>query len=367
MVKKIKTYLVLILLFLVVGYTPYATSSLYALELNNDKYHINFVLDDSDTVSYQMEVNSNTLVLESDFPSSVLGATRNGYTLLGFSETRDGTAITSIHIATADKTLYALWHKETYVIQYVLNNVGATYDGVESYSVEDSVVLDAPTANGYTFISWHLDDATLSDSSKIESFDVSMAKNAILYAKWDYATYSISYELNGGENNVDNVSTYKISSLVTLYEPIKIGHIFAGWYKESDFVNKVTSIATGTYGDITLYAKWTPREYNVLFKLPDGTNKIVQNVQYGTKVKVPNLNNAFYEIPMFSENLDYVTGDMVVTVSYLNILLVYIAIILLMVVVVFIIVMNNIKKRNNIRNIRKKYHDKVYNKTRKTR
>ena len=364
MVKRLKKFILIMLICLSIAYTPYATEFLFALELNNDKYHINFVLDDTNNVAYQMEVNSNTEVLEMNFPTEVLNATRSGYTLNGFSETRDGTPISSVHIATSDKTIYALWNINQYSITYVLNTVGATYDGVDTYTVEDQVVLGTPVANGYTFAGWYT-EPSLSESSKTIDFDESVANNVILYAKWDLATFQINYNLDGGENNSKNVSSYNVNSVIALYNPIKVGHIFEGWYKDSSFTNKITSITSGTYGDMTLYAKWTPREYTVLFKLPDGTNRVVQNVQYGTKVKVPNLNNAFYEIPMFSEDLDSVTGDMVVVVSYLNIILVYVAGLLLVLVIVFILVMNHLKKKNNILSIRKKYHDKVYNKTRK--
>ena len=363
--KKLKTLLLILVLLLVVGYTPYAADSLYALELNNDKYNIHFVLDDSDTIAYSMEVNSNSEVFAYNFPTSVKNPTRNGYYFMGYSETRGGDALTKVYITNQDKTVYALWDIIDYSITYVLNNVGATLSGAtNTYTVEDDVVLATPTANGYTFAGWYK-EPNLSETSKVTNFNESAATHTVLYAKWDYTTYSINYNLDGGENHENNVTEYNISNSITLHNPIKIGHIFSGWYKDAGFTERVTSIVAGTYGNMTLYAKWTPREYTVLFKLPDGTNKVVQNVQYGTKVKLPNFNNAFYEIPMFSEDLDCVTGDMVVTVSYLNIILVYVGALLLVVVVAFVLVMNHLKKQNNIKKIRKKYHDKVYNKAKK--
>ena len=47
MVKKFKALVLIVMLLLVVGYTPYAAGSLYALELNNDKYNIKTNIKDS--------------------------------------------------------------------------------------------------------------------------------------------------------------------------------------------------------------------------------------------------------------------------------------------------------------------------------
>lgn len=73
-------------------------------------------------------------------------------------------------------------------------------------------------------------------------------------------TYQITYELNGGTNHSDNPTTYTIESpTLALYNPEKaIGATFAGWYTNKDFIDesKITEIKQGTYGDVTLYAKW---------------------------------------------------------------------------------------------------------------
>ena len=367
MVKKFKALVLIVMLLLVVGYTPYAAGSLYALELNNDKYNINFVLDDTNTIEYSMEVNSYTEVYAYDFPASVKNPTRKGYDFLGFSETRGGAPLTKVYITTTDKTVYALWKIKTYSIIYVLNNVGATIAGEQdSYTIEDDVTLVSPEANGYTFAGWYK-QPSLSEESRVTDFDEESVEHTVLYAKWAYKTYTITYHLDGGQNHENNVTAYNISNSISLQSPIKVGHIFSGWYKDANFTQPISNITAGTYGNMDIYAKWTPREYTVLFKLPDGTNKVVQNVQYGTKVKLPNFNNAFYEIPMFSEDIDCVTGDMVVTVSYINIILVYVGALLLLVVIGFILIMNHLKKQNNIRKIRKKYHDKVNSKLKKYR
>ncbi|MBQ8885177.1 MAG: InlB B-repeat-containing protein [Clostridia bacterium] len=69
--------------------------------------------------------------------------------------------------------------------------------------------------------------------------------------------YSVKYELNGGENNVANPTTYYVySANAILADPTRKGYKFAGWYTDAEFKNAVSVLAKGTTGDVTLYAKW---------------------------------------------------------------------------------------------------------------
>ncbi|MBQ8393667.1 MAG: InlB B-repeat-containing protein, partial [Clostridia bacterium] len=45
--------------------------------------------------------------------------------------------------------------------------------------------------------------------------------------------FSITYELNGGTNSVDNPLTYKKGDVVTLNNPTKDNYYFKGWYTDA--------------------------------------------------------------------------------------------------------------------------------------
>ncbi len=73
--------------------------------------------------------------------------------------------------------------------------------------------------------------------------------------------YKINYVLDGGKNNSQNVDIYpqytKDSMTdFTLKEAEKVGYVFDGWYKDSDFTTEITKLDANTSGDISLYAKW---------------------------------------------------------------------------------------------------------------
>lgn len=73
----------------------------------------------------------------------------------------------------------------------------------------------------------------------------------------DVTAYTITYYLNGGENNTGNPSAYTSQSeTIILKAPTREGHIFAGWYSDAAFKHPVTEIAKGSTGNKEFYAKW---------------------------------------------------------------------------------------------------------------
>ncbi len=96
---------------------------------------------------------------------------------------------------------------------------------------------------------------------------ISNAKAAYGYDSNSTATqclqeYSITYNnMADATNDADNPSSYTIETTlpITLREPTKSGFVFLGWYDNNQFTGSaITEIATGSTGDITLYAKWAP-------------------------------------------------------------------------------------------------------------
>ena len=71
----------------------------------------------------------------------------------------------------------------------------------------------------------------------------------------EYPTY---YEVTVSDVDVTlpEAFTYTIEEEVALKEAKAEGKTFLGWYLEKECINKVEKIEKGTYGDITLYAKW---------------------------------------------------------------------------------------------------------------
>ena len=76
---------------------------------------------------------------------------------------------------------------------------------------------------------------------------------------------NIIYQLNGGKNAPSNPSKYVEGVGVKLANPTRTGYTFAGWYTDSKFTKKITSISKTQKGAVTVYAKWTANSYNIAF------------------------------------------------------------------------------------------------------
>ena len=84
------------------------------------------------------------------------------------------------------------------------------------------------------------------------------------------AIYSIDYELNGGILD-DKITSYDIlDETFDLPVPYREHYVFDGWYESRLFLgNAITQIAKGSFGDVTLFAKWSPVEYGIEYVLGD--------------------------------------------------------------------------------------------------
>lgn len=175
-------------------------------------------------------------------------------------------AVYSFTMPNHDYTLEAKWNYFT--VSYNLNGGTNNPNNPTSYTIESTgLSLLNPTKTNYDFLGWQY------KGNYVSSISPSWLENIELNAIWKAHNYSITYNLNGGTNDSSNPNTYSIESeTITLKSPSKHGYAFDGWYTESSFVNKITQIVSGGYGDLNLYAKWIPVQYSITYNLNDGTN-----------------------------------------------------------------------------------------------
>lgn len=153
------------------------------------------------------------------------------------------------YVPSGDETLYVKWNNDSYKVSYDLDGGINNINNPSSYNDGDEKVLYNPSKNGYVFEGWYSDKDF---SNKVVS--VSGNGNLTLYAKWSLKKFSIKYVLNGGINNLNNVSSYEFGKSVRLLNPSKSGYIFEGWYLDSSYRNRVSVIDFNR--DVVLYAKF---------------------------------------------------------------------------------------------------------------
>ena len=206
---------------------------------------------------------------------------RSGYTFTGWQK-EDGTAVSDAAGAVGewniaeDVSLTASWSVVTYDVTY--NNVeGATHSNPATYTVEDAAVaLQDAAKTGYTFLGWYSDAEFAQEVSEI---DTSACEDVELWARWEVITYNITYENTKGAAN-NNPATYNIeTATITLADITSPGYTFEGWFAGEE---KVESIELGSYGDITLTAKWAVITYNITYENTKGavnTNPATYNIE----------------------------------------------------------------------------------------
>jgi uncharacterized repeat protein (TIGR02543 family) len=218
--------------------------------------------------------------------------TRTGYEFDGwFTSENGGTKVeasSKVEITSA-QTLYAQWTARNYTVSFNLNTgtgtapkvITVTYDGTYTSLPENS-----GSKTGYTFTGWY--NAANGGSNISKESIVNTASNHILYAQWQANTYQVVFDANGGSGTMANQScTYDEFQSLSANGFEKTGHSFSGWNTMSngngtsyEDTEEVTNLATE--GSITLYAKWTVKQYTISFDSNGGSavSPITQQSQY---------------------------------------------------------------------------------------
>ena len=240
------------------------------------------------SITYELNGGTNNTANPASYTiesSTIIFAepTRTGYDFKGWYETSNysGDAITTIPAeSTGNRTLYAKWQLTAYPITYVLNG-GENGNNPATYTMADnSITLNVPSKTGYNFLGWYKTGNFT--GTEVTAIGGGETGAITLYAKWELAEYSISYELNGGTNSASNPAVYTIeSSTIIFAEPTRTGYDFMGWYGASDYSgDAITSIPAESTGNRTLYAKWQIITYTVEYTLNGGTNSANNPVSY---------------------------------------------------------------------------------------
>ena len=247
-------------------------------------------------------------------------ASKTGYTFEGWYEDEHftGSAVTSISTdRDEDVTLYAKFEANKHNITYELDGGtnGAGNPATYTYGIGVPNLADA-SKTGYTFEGWYEDENFT--GSAVTSISTDRDEAVTLYAKFDVASYGITYELDGGTNGEGNPDTYTYGTGVSEFaNATKPSHTFKGWYSDSTFTTKVTSISENQTGAVTLYAKFEANKYNITYELDGGTNGVGNPDTYTYGIGVPNLAAASktgYTFEGWYED-EHFTGEKVTSIS----------------------------------------------------
>lgn len=138
----------------------------------------------------------------------------------------------------------------------------SVYGSTIEWKSDRTDVISVPTNGGWTTVKRQNVDVTVTltvtltngEIVKTKDFEVKVPKGTTLTN-----TYKIEYVLNGGTNNAQNPTEYKVGETKELLTPTKGEVEFQGWFNNEKFEGEaITSLPKGLSGDYKLYAKWAP-------------------------------------------------------------------------------------------------------------
>jgi len=206
---------------------------------------------------------------------------RTGYVFAGWADNANRTGRIYVSgdtytVATSDINFWAAWTPNTYTITFDVNGAsGAPSKNTDSYTVGSSLarlaLVGTMAKSGYNFAGWATQPAGTAIS---DSFTV--AANTTLFAQWTIASFTLTYNLDGGTGSVPNPSPVNYLEQFILASSTgftkTIGsdlYAFVAWSANSATYNPGQSYFMPA-GNLTFTATWT-RIYNVTYSFSGGS------------------------------------------------------------------------------------------------
>ena len=207
---------------------------------------------------------------------------RIGYDFSGwYTAASDGTQIYSTSTVDASRTLYAQWTAITYQIKY--NSNGATNGSMSNstHTYDSAKNLTANTYERIYTVTYNYNGNGSGDTSNTAAAAFNgWAKTATGSKAYADRESVINLRTTSGTYNL--YANWTLAS-VTLPNPTRIGYKFSGWYdKALDGTNIGAGGAKYTPTDnVTLYAQWTPINYEVKYDGNGNTSSgLMENSQH---------------------------------------------------------------------------------------
>jgi uncharacterized repeat protein (TIGR02543 family) len=202
---------------------------------------------DSDTFDYYYD----TVIDPADFLIE-------GYDLVAFStDASHETPFELERMPARDLTIYVRYERASFSIT-LKDPSGETLDTL-SFIYEDPIELTEFTRTGYAFAGWFHDP----DLETPFTDDFMPARDLTLYGSFQPLPYDIHFEM--GIADQKEALTFRYLDPISIEDPMHEGYAFQGWFLDADFVEPFTTTRMPS-NDLTLYAKWSPKDYVITFE-----------------------------------------------------------------------------------------------------
>lgn len=206
---------------------------------------------------------------------------------------------------------------ETVTLENRLSIAGFTDDNISYYNHNNQRWFNQSRVNGlktqyrsryqvaeyYKWTDWTTDAPTSNEKREYTSDDVYRYSNK---------NYHIVYiNIYGDVLLVEEGKTIDTTQLDNIE-----GYNFVGLYTDEELTNKF-DLSTPVTESLTLFTKYSPKEYTVIFQMQDGTELDAQSVEYMQAAKAPETDIVpGYVFGGWDKDFDCITEDTVITGKY---------------------------------------------------
>ena len=238
----------------------------------------------SGTVPTQANVNYGTSFTVAAATGLTGSDGTNPYAFVSWSDgTRTYAPGQSILMGAGAITLTAQWTR-VYNVKYSFNGGSvATTIADQQKIAGDTIVVSStvPTRAGYDFVTWK--DQSGEEASAGANYVV-RDSHYLLYAQWTPKSYTITYDVNGGNSTVPTQVNRTIGQIFTVAAaPTKIGYDFEHWRDGTNNYNPGADYQVAT-DNVVLQAIWTPQVYQISYNFNGGSGTPIaaQNYTFGS-------------------------------------------------------------------------------------
>ena len=258
----------------------------YRMPLDGDILYAIWISPSPATLSFDLNGGSGNVPPINGYTGTIValpsgsGATRQGYTFLGWSAYPDGEILPTSYMITGNATIYAVWTVNQYILDFLPN--GAEGSPSTIYADYDSEVTLPGVGDmskvGYTFGGW---SETVDGTAVTLPYRMPFGGGS-LYAVWNINQYRITWNwtTEAGPQTITedlDYDTYPVK-MVPGYQTETDVFTFSTWSPDTEPVS----------ADATYTAQYTsvPRLYNVTWYVDgDGTTTAVA---FGAVISLPN-------------------------------------------------------------------------------
>ncbi|MBQ8425225.1 MAG: InlB B-repeat-containing protein [Clostridia bacterium] len=162
-----------------------------------------------------------------------------------------------------NQIVYAKW--EIIKLTIILDVVGGTFTSQTTFNIDYGTSIEkpieVPKKEGYKFEYWHI-----SYLEEEFNFYNTFTRNTVLAAKWTPVTYTLSFVTNTFQK-IEPITLYYLDVIEYPTDLVYTNHKFMGWFLDAEFNTPANTVMNMQSFDMTVYAKWTPKE-NIVLNIP---------------------------------------------------------------------------------------------------